>query len=736
MKHRLFLVFLFATAVCVSIFAQSDGRRPAPIVAMSEDGVPIRAYGELYVNDVSPDFIGKTDRGGGGNAIQLGNAGPKMKIQPLKSWEIGNNYFGTTPPRVPRTAQTDRQFFLPINLIDGNPGTHWVSRGQGQAGIEPEWIRLDLAWEKVIDEIVLYPVAEPLPKRGIIGLGPNPDHLMSYRYDNPWPKKLTIKMSLDAWHWETVYETNDLQAPKLGEPVRINIPPRPAKQVWIIGEMFGSYVQGPFNEFWGRCWAVGEIQALKNASTNNSFVNHALASKGAGVTTSSTHYGYQGRRQELEEWWPLHYDIGLKWLRIAFWTSVLNWHYVEQEKGVYTIDELADATITESARNGVRVVMGLMYGNWLYTDTPKDNFAARQEVIPFDPPPPPVKEEHIQGYLNFVRFMVHHFKGRVYAWEVWNEPLHNNQRYGWGTGDEAANKYLEIVQRAIPIIREEDPEAKILVSGQLHDRLEVVASQVDIIDYIRWGGQRNLNSSAYRSQSLQFKKFKKWIREKGFQGDLFFSLENRWHGAPYPYHSTYVSQTTEMQQAKILARTMVRHAAMGIVSFWNETWNSALTTGDVGLLRHGFNSGPSHNMSVRPGYYVYRTLCTVFNDAEPDAGFEVELDGEGFKDITDFSPDRKVGLEGEAVEEIVDVWKFRNKNGERLVALWMKGNPDRRDVNPGVLLHLRLPSPATQVIAVDTLNGVEQALQIEREGNATVIRNLVVYDYPLVLRIE
>ena len=250
-----------------------------------------------------------------------------------------DNKIGITPEQAPRTYAMDFQPFQCINLIDGNPGTYWISRGQAQPDVQEEWVRIDMAMERPIREIVL------MAKQDGFGI----------------PGKLTVKVSLDAWHWETVYETNDLPAPKLGEPVRISIPPRPAKQVWIIGEMFGSYVQGPFNEFWGRCWAVSEIQALKNSSTSSSFVNHAL-------------------------------------------------------------------------------------------------------------------------------------------------------------------------------------------------------------------------------------------------------------------------------------------------------------------LRHGFNSGPSHNMSVRPGYYVYRTLCTVFNDAEPDAGFEVELAGEGFKDITDFSPDRKVGLAGELVREIIDVWKFRNKKGERLVA--------------------------------------------------------------------
>jgi len=742
MNRILIATILIVGALCPALFAHvqgpAEGHGNAPVVAEIGDGVKVRAYGDLYVNDVSPDFLDENTRGGGGHHIQIGNMNPRPKIRPLKSSQIGHNYFGTTPPRVPRTAHTDRQFFLPINLIDGSARTNWVSRGQGQAGIEPEWIRFDLPYAKVIDEIDLMAVTEALPERGIFGFGPDPKYMKVYRYDDPWPQKLTIKMSLDAWHWETVYETNDLKAPGLGETLTIPVPSRLAKQIWIIGENFGSYVQGPFNEFWGRCWGLSEVKAhqLNKVGHQVTKINHLPATKGVAVTTSSTHYGYQGRHQELKDWWPLHYDIGLKWLRVAFWTSVLQWHYVEQEKGVYTIDPLADATITEAAQNKVNVVMGLMYGNWLYTDTPKDNFEARVEPLPFDPAPPPRKEEHVQGYLNFVRFMVSHFKGRVHTWEVWNEPLHGNRRYGWGPGKEAEDKYIEIVKRAIPIIREEDPGAKILVSGQLHGRLAEVASQIDIIDYIRWGGQRNLNTADYRSSHLQFPKFMKWVRDHGFKGKYIFSLENRWHGAPYLNPKTWLSQTSEMQQAKILARTMTRHAAMGVVSFWNETWNSALTTGDVGLLRHGFNAGPSHTMSPRPGYYIYRTLCTIFNNAHPDPDFEFDLDGVGFKDITDFSPSVQVGFEGNAIREIIATWPFRNDAGERLLAMWMKGNPDRRDVNPGARLAVELPYKASRVTGIDTLNGVEQELNLVDKDGTTRINDLIVYDYPLVLRIE
>jgi hypothetical protein len=719
---RIPVTIILSVIFCTNTGSRIIDRRPAPVIATSDTGDLIRSYGEMFVLDKSPDFYPE-------HILQVGNPKPKKKIQPLKSWEFGSNYFGATPPRVPRTMHTDKQFQLPVNIIDGNPKTWWVSRGQGAPSVEPEWIRIDLAQDQMISEIVLHPLVEGLSERGVIDLAPTEEGRKGFRYQNPWPQKFTVKVSRDAWHWDTVYENNNQSAPGLGNPVRIAFPQRPVKQIWIIGERLGLFVDGPFRGFWGHCWAVSGIDA------NGHGGNWARVSRGAVVTTSSTNYGYQGRRQELNDWWSLHYDMGLKWLRMSFWTAVLNWHYVEQKKGVYQIDAAADASITEAVDYGVNVVLGLMYGNWLYTDTPRDNFEGRVEMIPFDPPPSPWKEEHIQGYLNYVRFMVRHFKGRVYAWELWNEPI-DNERYGWCCGEKARRKYAEIVSRVIPIIREEDPGSKILASGQLGNMLSLIAPEIDIVDFVRWGGQLPLNSSAYRNQPQQFEEFREWIRGEGFKGDIFFSLENRYHASPYPNPRTHLSRTSEIQQAKILTQTMTRHAALGIVSFWNETWNSALTTGDVGLFRHGFNSGPSHNMTIRPGYYAYRTICTVFADADPDPGLEIELNGKGFPEKTVTYPQPWLGLEGEAVREMVDAWGFRDKDGRRLVALWMKGDPMDNQINQGTHVDVRVGTPASRVVGYDTMNGVEQELNFEPAGNDTWIRNLKVYDYPLVVRIE
>jgi len=698
---------------CKAVYAQIIDRQPAPIIATSSEGEHIRAFGDIYIYDVSPDFQP-------GNVIQSGNQNPKVKIKPKKSWEIGDNLFGATPAGVPRSPETDRQFNLPINLIDGDPKTAWTSRAQPQPNFEPEWIRLDLPQERMIQEIVLLPRSTLLPERGV-----DPEWGPTARYLDPLPKRLSIKVSLDAWHWDTVYQTDSLEPPRsMGAPMRFRFPLRRVKQIWIIGENFGLMVSGPFVDFWGHCWSVAEVQVLDE----NGF-NWALASLGTGVTTSSTNYGYQGKRQELADWWSLHYDMGLKWLRVAFWDSVLQWNYVEQEKGIYQVDPLADQMVTEAADYGVKLVMGLEYSNWLYADQPKGNFAAGVETIPFDPPPVPWSGSQVEAYKNFVRFMVRHFSGRVYAWELWNEPL-QDRRYGWGHDQEGIRKYAEIIKQVVPIIRQEDPKARIMASGTLGPAIALVAPLVDIIDVVRYY-EASLDGPLYRNEPEEVKSYESFVRSKGFTGSIFFSEENQWHGSPYPYPIAGAKEieTTEIGQAKNLARTMVRHAGLGLVSFWNETWDTALTTGDVGLLRFGFAAGSSDAMTARPGYYVYRTLCTVLADAKPDPSFKIQVAASVGSDVGN-----RLQAPLGSPEEVFDHWQFVSSHETHLVALWQKG--EARDYNKGTCLNVTVDLPAQHVEAIDTLNGVEQGANFETEQGNTLIRDLCLYDYPVILSLR
>ena len=137
----------------------------------------------------------------------------------------------------------------------------------------------------------------------------------------------------------------------------------------------------------------------------------------------------------------LVYPLGFKWMRIAAddqKIDPLNWQYVETEPGKYSIDPAVDDLITDYASNGINIVLNLGDGSG-------EN---RPGATKF------TAEEEVERYCNFARFMVHHFIDRIRYYEIWNEP-----------GDIAVQDYANLIEQVAPIIREEDPTAKIVIGA-------------------------------------------------------------------------------------------------------------------------------------------------------------------------------------------------------------------------------------------------------------------------------
>ena len=183
-----------------------------PNVVGDVKGVPIYAYGRVFIHGVSPDF--ET-----GVLIQHGARAPEVKIKPRKSWELRQNYVGGLVSYQPREPRNDVQPTLAVNLIDGDPDTFWLTRGEAQPDIMPAWVRFDLAQESDLREIVLDPI-----KQG-----------------GAWPKELTMKVSQDAWHWTSVYQGDPSASRRKNEPLHVALtPPRGVKQFWIIANQLPS----------------------------------------------------------------------------------------------------------------------------------------------------------------------------------------------------------------------------------------------------------------------------------------------------------------------------------------------------------------------------------------------------------------------------------------------------------------------------------------------------------------
>ena len=90
------------------------------------------------------------------------------------------------------------------------------------------------------------------------------------------------------------------------------------------------------------------------------------------------------------------------------------WQRTEREKGVYDFAWL-DAIVDSLVALGLKSWMCLCYGNGLYGGGAEEVFGAVGV-------PPIFTDEQCRAWRAYVTVTVAHFRGRVAAWEVWNEP--------------------------------------------------------------------------------------------------------------------------------------------------------------------------------------------------------------------------------------------------------------------------------------------------------------------------
>lgn len=137
-------------------------------------------------------------------------------------------------------------------------------------------------------------------------------------------------------------------------------------------------------------------------------------------------------------------DAGIEWVRIDLgWSS-----FQENGRDSYSqwYFDRADSVINELRANGIKV-MGLLWATpgWANGGQPR-------EVPPDDP----------GDYGVIARKVAEHFRGRVDAWEVWNEP---NDSFFEGT----AAQYAALLKAAYPQFKAGDPDAEVVLGGPTHN---------------------------------------------------------------------------------------------------------------------------------------------------------------------------------------------------------------------------------------------------------------------------
>ncbi len=74
---------------------------------------------------------------------------------------------------------------------------------------------------------------------------------------------------------------------------------------------------------------------------------------------------------------------------------------------------------------------------------------------------------------------------------------------------------------------------------------------------------------------------------------------------------------SELVKAKYALGLMIRHVGLDMVSLWNETFQTQLTSWSISLLRNTFSADPIPPTQPEAVYYALRTLSTVLEDVKP-----------------------------------------------------------------------------------------------------------------------
>jgi hypothetical protein len=379
--------------------------------------------------------------------------------------------------------------------------------------------------------------------------------------------------------------------------------------------------------------------------------------------------------------------LGMKRFRLSI--NSMDSSSVHWDKQELQIDRLHDRFIDSLVSNGIAVTMVLSF--W---DT-------AHRAAGWPPIPRFTSETDIQRYLEYVRFMVGHFRGRVECYELWNEPTIEGTIQWVRLPD-----YLNLVRRAVPVIQEIDPMARVVVGGTDYLRYEhswefmlgLVSSDVmalvDVVSFHPLYGttpEFTDDREYYYDYPRLAQSLIGEARAHGFQGEfradelVWRTPETTFPGWPNPVLST------ERRAAKYYARSIIANLGLGIAvsQLGVEAWSGR---GD--------------------SFEVVQNLATI-------------MAGHSAIDIP-----AVVDIQGVTVAQ----YGFRFPNGDLLFAVWNDGIPT--DGDQGRQCTIRFPSlSAERIVGTDVLNGFEQELVFEQAGSGIEVRDLSLKDYPILIGI-
>lgn len=255
--------------------------------------------------------------------------------------------------------------------------------------------------------------------------------------------------------------------------------------------------------------------------------------------------------------------LGCSWVRILDACGVTHWNVVEPERGRWAFerDSWIDDAIDTYRKAGLKI-LGLLFRTPIW--------ASSGDSV--DHPP-----KDLEAWRNYVRKVAQHFKGRIEAWEVWNEP------YGLGLFGSKEDLYLQMVRIAAEEIKAVDPKAKI-VAPCTYWRHESIVSWTErlleigllnFVDVFSFHGYEGYRPSDFERVKVwacaDGKQRPLWNTEQGLVSQSFYRFLPDAYDDPYTRWITFFPGNqvpTAREAASLLVKAYVSSLAAGCEKFF------------------------------------------------------------------------------------------------------------------------------------------------------------------------
>lgn len=312
-------------------------------------------------------------------------------------------------------------------------------------------------------------------------------------------------------------------------------------------------------------------------------------------------------------------------------------------------------------------------------------------------------EEEIQRYLDFVQVMVQAFGDRVDSWELWNEPGYDpecDEPLPAAIQCIPVETYVDVGQRAITLIRQEDPGARIVVPSyhawdppELYQNYfyRILESELmPLVDGIAWHPFLvNLDPEECGGAFFDhywntvLPEIRSIAAAHGFQGE--FRADEMGFAVRTP-GSTNPCAVLDRTASKYLVREIVHHLGEDV---------------SAGTIMNGDSQ-----------VQVLERLGTLTAGAQAES----------------------LAMEISTTITNAISYSFALPNGDRLAAIWR--GVDITDEESGVGATIELPGLfGYTAYGIDVLSGVQQRLDSYVEGDSLVISGIQLRDYPLLVRL-